>query len=47
MLRSPARVDHVLLGLVAAAAVLRFAGIGDQAYWGDEAYTAFYAALSR
>src|SRR5215207_4922287 len=46
MLRSPARVDPVLLGLVAAAAVLRFAGIGDQAYWGDEAYTAFYAELA-
>jgi mannosyltransferase len=41
-----ARANPLLLGLVAAAAILRFAGIGDQAYWGDEAHTAFYAGLA-
>jgi len=41
-----ARLDPLLLGLAAAAALLRFVGLGDQAYWGDEAHTAFFARLA-
>ncbi len=46
MLKSPARVEPMLVGLVAVAALLRFVGLGHQAYWGDEALTAFFAQLA-